>query len=150
MTFYFTLSSLHHLAVFALIGLLGAEFAVIRSDMTARDVKRLAALDIAYGITFAAILVIGLLRVFFGLKGADFYLANVFFWTKVGAFLLAALLSVVPTIRFILWRRALAKNPAALPSAPDVRGTRRWMAGEAALLATVPISAAALALNLLG
>ena len=148
MTFYFTLSSLHHLAVFALIGLLGAEFAVIRSDMTARDVKRLAALDIAYGITFAAILVIGLLRVFFGLKGADFYLANVFFWTKVGAFLLAALLSVVPTIRFIL--SGGARSPRTRPRCPPRRMSAAHSAGWRRAARDGPISAAALALKLLG
>lgn len=31
MTFYFTLSVLHHLAVFTLVGLLAAEIAVLRS-----------------------------------------------------------------------------------------------------------------------
>ncbi len=107
-------------------------------------------MDIAYGVTFAALLVIDLSRVFFGLKGAGFYLGNVFFWTKFGALLIAALLSIVPTIRFIFWRRALAKDPGALPAEDDVRSVRLWMVGETILLATVPISAAALALNLGG
>lgn len=147
MTFYFTLSVLHHLAAFTLIGLLAAEFALLRERMVPRDVIRLARLDIAYGLTFAVLLAIGLSRVFFGLKGADYYLANAFFWTKFVAFLLAALLSIVPTIKFIVWRRALARNPGALPAEGNIRGIRRWMLGEAILLATVPVSAAALALN---
>lgn len=43
MTFYFTLSVLHHLAVFTLVGLLAAEIAVLRERMAARDVIALRA-----------------------------------------------------------------------------------------------------------
>ena len=59
-------------------------------------------MDLVYGISAAIVLIVGLLRVFNFEKGAPFYAQNLFFWIKMAGFALVALLSIYPTIRFLL------------------------------------------------
>jgi putative membrane protein len=42
-----------------------------------------------------------------GAKPAEFYLESTTFWLKMAAFVAVALLSIMPTIRYAGWRRAL-------------------------------------------
>lgn len=148
MTQYYLLAILHHFAVFSLVAILAVELALVQPDLTAATIRRIGQLDAAYGALAGAILVIGFLRVFYGGKGADYYFSNPFFWTKIGAFLIVGILSAAPTIRFIGWRRALAKDSRARPKPDAVRGVRGWLIAELAVLATIPLSAAAMAQGL--
>jgi putative membrane protein len=59
------------------------------------------------GIAAGALLVIGLLRVFFFEKGADYYFHNHAFLAKLSVFIVIALLSIIPTVEFLSWRGAL-------------------------------------------
>ena len=111
------LASLHHLLVFALIAMLVAESVLLRGTINGAVLQRLARLDGGYGMTAGLLLAVGLLRVFYGVKGYDFYLHNPWFHAKVGCYVLVGLLSILPTIRFLRWRKALAANPAFVPAA---------------------------------
>ena len=51
--------------------------------------------------------VVGLLRVFYFEKGAAYYFSNHAFLTKLSVFVLLVLLSAVPTVWFLSWRRPL-------------------------------------------
>ena len=95
----------HHLLVFSLAGIIGAEFVLVRGDLGAATLKRLAGIDRHYGIIAALIVVVGICRVFFGLKGWEFYAYNWVFWAKIMAFIIVGLLSIIPTVRFISWSR---------------------------------------------
>ena len=145
MTQYYLLAVLHHFAVFSLVAILAMELALIHTDLTPAIIRRIGTLDMAFGALAGVVLIIGVLRVFYGGKGADYYFSNPFFWTKLGAFLIAGALSAPPTIRFIGWRQALAKGKIVRPNADAVRGVRGWMIAELAVLATIPLSAAAMA-----
>jgi putative membrane protein len=145
MTQYYILAILHHFAVFSLVAILAVELALIQTDLTPAIVRRIGKFDLAYGAVATAILIIGFLRVFYGGKGADYYFSNPFFWTKLCAFLIAAALSAPPTIRFIRWRQSIAKGKFVRPNADAVRGVRGWLIAELAVLATIPLSAAAMA-----
>ncbi len=61
---------LHHLAAFTLVSAVAIEFTVIRQEITHAEAKRLIAVDTVLGIAATALLVIGLLRVFYFEKGA--------------------------------------------------------------------------------
>ena len=91
------LAFLHHLAAFTLVAALAAEHVVFPD-------RRVRMLDAIYGASAGALLVIGLLRVFYFEKGAAFYFGNVFFIAKLALFVAAGLLSIYPTIMF---RRAV-------------------------------------------
>ncbi|MFK0688937.1 DUF2214 family protein [Mesorhizobium sp. IMUNJ 23033] len=102
------LAIIHHLLVFSLAGIIGAEFVLIRSDLPAATLKRLAGIDRHYGIIATLIIIVGIGRVFYGLKGWEFYAYNWMFWAKMAAFATVGLLSIIPTVRFISWNRQVA------------------------------------------
>jgi putative membrane protein len=91
------------------------------------------------------VIVIGIARVVWGIKGAEFYLSNPWFWTKMATFLIIGLLSIPPTIAILKWRKAQAADAAFLPPAADLVRSRRYVKHEAMLLAIVFASAAAMA-----
>ena len=78
------LASFHHLAVFSLAAILSAEIFLTAGAIDDRMALRLARVDAWFGIMAAIALAAGLLRVFLGAKGVDYYLANTFFWAQDG------------------------------------------------------------------
>jgi putative membrane protein len=58
-----------------------------------------------------------LLRVFYFEKGAAYYWSSHAFLTKFAVFVLVAILSAVPTIEFLSWRKAVraGQAPAVTP-----------------------------------
>jgi putative membrane protein len=60
---------LHHLCAFTLVSAVAIEFALIRSELTLSSARRLQVTDLVLGIAAGALLIIGLLRVFFFEKG---------------------------------------------------------------------------------
>ena len=99
---------------------------------------RVASVDNWYGILAVAILVVGFSRAIYAAKGWAYYQANGFFWAKIAAFVAVALLSIIPTIQIIRWRRALTADSAFLPAAPDIAGVRRFLWTEAVFFAFIP------------
>lgn len=139
------LAILHHIAIVTLIMLLGVEFALLRPGLSASDLRRLANIDAAYGVTAGLVIAIGICRVIWGAKGADFYLANVWFWAKMASFAAIGLLSLPPTMKLLAWRRALKQDASFLPPAADVAALRKFVHAEVALLALVVAFAATMA-----
>jgi putative membrane protein len=140
-----TLAVLHFVLIFALVGVLAAEAALVREGMDGAQAQRVAVLDRGYGAAAGLLLVVGFLRVFYGAKGAAFYLENPVFWAKIAAFALIAALSVPPTVRFIVWHRRACKEQGFKPAAADVRSARRLIAAQAAVLLVIPALAGAMA-----
>jgi len=87
----------------------------------------------------------GVCRVIWGGKGWTFYEMNPFFWAKILTFGLIAAASIIPTLRFIAWRRARKADPAFQPEPADVARVRRWLGIEALLLLPLLAFAAAMA-----
>lgn len=141
----FLLASLHHLLVYAIVAMLVTESALLRGTVDRSTVQRLAGIDLGYGLCAMLLIVAGVLRIVFGIKAYDFYLHNPWFHAKIGAFLLVGLLSILPTVRFLRWRKALAANPAYLPDAAEVAKMRGIVRFELILLAAVFVFAAAMA-----
>jgi putative membrane protein len=139
------LAILHHLLVFTLVVLLAMELTLVRKGLAPATITRVTAIDGTYGVVAGLVLIIGFLRVFFGLKGAEFYFSNGFFWAKIAAFAAVGLLSIPPTLRFLTWRRALRADPAFSPSDEEVSSVRRLLHIETVPLALIPIFAAAMA-----
>jgi putative membrane protein len=130
----------HHLLIFALFGILFAEFMMVRRGMEAAVVAKVAAIDLAYGAIAGLILIVGFSRAVFAAKGWTYYSHNLFFWAKIATFAVVGLLSVPPTLAFIRWRRA-----GTTPSDAEVASVRRYLHIELALFALLPALAAAMA-----
>ncbi len=135
----------HHLLVFSLAGIIGVEFVLIRGDLPAATLKRLTGIDRHYGIIAMLIVVIGVCRVIFGLKGWEFYVYNWVFWAKMAAFAIVGLLSIVPTVRFISWNRQATANPSFAVPAAELASVQTYIRAEAGIFLLIPIFAAAMA-----
>ena len=98
---------LHHLCAFTLVAALAIEFALIKQELTLGSARRLQVTDLVLGIAAGALLIIGLLRVFFFEKGAAYYWHNHAFLTKFGLFVVVGLLSIIPTREFLSWNGAI-------------------------------------------
>lgn len=141
----FILASLHHLLAFGLVAMLVTQSVLLSRNVDGTALKRLAGVDRGYGMVAMLLVVVGLLRVFQGIKGEDFYLHNPWFHAKMGAFVLAALLSILPTIRFIRWRKALKADPVYAPPESEVAAMRRIVRFELMLIAVILVAAAGMA-----
>jgi putative membrane protein len=98
---------LHHICAFTLVSALAIEFALIRGELTLSSARRLQVTDLVLGIAAGALLIVGLLRVFFFEKGAEYYFQSHAFLTKLTLFIVVGLLSIIPTVEFLSWRGAL-------------------------------------------
>ena len=145
MTTDLVLAVLHHLGVFTVAGIIAAEWALVRPGMSMEKVRQVTRIDALYGIAAGLVLLIGFARVYFGLKGSDFYVQNPVFWAKIGAFVAVGVLSIAPTLLFISWREKAKKDPAFMPSAAEIASARRYVKMEAHVFVLIPIFAAAMA-----
>ena len=92
---------LHHFAAFTMVAALAVEFILIRGPLDPGTARKLLRADMVYGLSATALLVIGLLRVFYFEKGAAYYFYNWAFIAKLALFVLVALLSIYPTVKFV-------------------------------------------------
>jgi putative membrane protein len=134
----------HYLGIFTALGLLVAELALFRPRMDAATVRLLPRLDLSYLVAVIAIIVTGLLRVFFFAKGPDYYAGNGIFWIKMALFLLVGLLSRPPTLLFLRLRKETAGLDATL-AAGRFRRARWFIVAELAVFALIPLAAALMA-----
>ncbi|MFZ0102541.1 MAG: DUF2214 family protein, partial [Pseudolabrys sp.] len=84
---------LHHVAAFTLVSALAVEFILIGQELSLATARRLVIADAVLGAAAGILLVVGLLRVFFFEKGADYYFHSHAFMTKFSIFIAVALLS---------------------------------------------------------
>jgi putative membrane protein len=145
MTADLILAILHHLLIFLMAGMLAAEFALVRHGMGREAVARLGRIDGAYGGLAGAIILIGIGRVIFGLKGWEYYVYYWAFWAKMAALVAVGLLSTLPTARITKWRRAAGADAGFAPAATEVDAVRNYLWAEAAVFALIPIFAAIMA-----
>jgi putative membrane protein len=134
----------HFLSIFALLAALAAEAALYRQRMAPATLALLRRLDFGYMLAAIAVLVTGLLRVFFFAKGPEFYAANPVFWVKMVLFLLVGLMSVPPTIHYIKTAKANRGGEITIPDR-TYRHIRGHLFGQLALFALIPLAAALMA-----
>lgn len=135
----------HHIAIFALFGMFIAEFVSIKPGLDRAGVRRVAAMDALYGGLAALVIIVGVLRLFYGAKGWAFYETNPWFWAKMAAFALMGIASIPPTLTILRWKREAADDPAKLPGEGEIKRVRRLLHIEALLLGAIPLLAAAMA-----
>ena len=137
------LAILHHLLVFGLAIMLAMELAYLRVDPV--PVTRLSRLDAGYGAVAVLILIVGVARVVWGAKGWVAYSSNPFFWGKIATFTAIGLISIVPTLQFMRWSKALKADAGFRPDPGEAARTARWVRVEVLLLLPLVAFAAAMA-----
>lgn len=101
--------------------------------------------DAMLGASGTALIVIGLLRVFYFEKGAAYYFSNYAFLTKLTVFIALAALSAVPTIEFLSWRKAVNAGQAPSPAAAKLNVVRRIIHVELMGVVVILLAAAVVA-----
>lgn len=139
------LAYLHFVALIGTASLLVAEHLLVRPDISGAALHRIRVVDGIYGALATAALATGLMRVFWGAKGSAYYVSNPVFHAKFGIFVLIALLSIWPTVRFIRWSRAAQRDAGFAPPAAELGRVRMLMRVQLLLLLTLPLLGAAMA-----
>lgn len=139
------LASAHHLAVFGLVGLYAAEFALLRPGLSGKAIAQLARIDAAYGAVAGIVIVVGIVRVIFGAVGWEYYVSNQMFWGKMAAFVVVGLLTIPPTLAIRRWAQVSKSDAGYTPPAAEVTANRRFIHLQAGVLLLIPIFAAAMA-----
>ena len=135
----------HHLLIFALVAVIAAEAVLMRPGLSGNALARLGRFDGIYGAVAVLILIVGFLRVFYGEKGSDYYFSNWAFHAKLTAFVVVGLLSILPTVRILRWRKAAAANPGYVVPDAEISGARGFLMAEMAVFVLIPIFAAMMA-----
>ena len=115
---------LHHVFAFTLVACIVYEFLTYHKSMTIEEARRIQRVDLVYGISAGLLLIVGLLRVFFFEKGVNYYIHNPFFWVKMAAFALVALMSIDPTVRYFRWNQFLKEGKSPEISEKEFKRTR--------------------------
>lgn len=145
MTLEALLAYAHILAILTMVVFLASEAALCRVEwMNAAVVQRLRRIDLIYGVAAGAVFVTGLLRVFLGAKGGEWYSNQPLLYVKLALFITIGLLSIKPTLMFARWQRELAAN-GALPAADQVQKARKLIMLQAHILPFIPLAAVFLA-----
>jgi putative membrane protein len=121
---------LHHLAAFTLVAAIAVEFVLIRQELTPSIARRLLATDAVLGVAAGLLFVIGLLRVFYFEKGAAYYFSSHAFMAKFSVFIAIGLLSIIPTVEFLSWRKALKAGQTPVPKENKIHLIRKLLQGE--------------------
>ena len=145
MTLEALLAYAHLLAILAMVVFISSEAALCRAEwMNARVVERLAKVNLIYGIGAAAVLLTGLARIGWGVKGSAWYWHNGLLHLKLALFVAVVLMSIKPTLMFRRWLKQL-KAGGTLPAEDEVKAARQWLMWQAHLIALIPLAAVFLA-----
>ena len=79
------LAFLHHLAAFTVVASLAIEVALFKPPLSLAQARRLQVTDLAFGISAAVLLLVGLLQVMYFGKGPHYYWHDAYFIVKFSA-----------------------------------------------------------------
>jgi len=136
---------LHHVAAFTVVAALAVEVALFKPPLSLTQAQRLVRTDTIFGASAAILLAVGMLRVWYFEKGPAYYWHDAFFLIKFGAFLVAALISVYPTVTFLSWNRGLKAGVAPEIPAGRTRSVRMCLMLELSAILVILLCAALMA-----
>ncbi|KGM40644.1 membrane protein [Aquabacterium sp. NJ1] len=135
----------HIVAILSVVVFLTSEAALCRAEwLNAAVVRRLARVDLIYLAAAIAVLLTGVARTWWGMKGTGWYWQQPLLHLKLTLFVVIGLISIKPTMSFTRWRKQLDAT-GALPDEAEVRSVRKLIMLEAHLLVLIPLAATLLA-----
>ena len=139
------LAYFHFAAIFVLFAYIVAEMMILRGTLDAEHLRRLGRIDIIYFGAAMAVLATGFLRAIFGMKGPDYYFSWWPIYAKLGTFVVIGVISVIPTLAYIRWRRMLERDAAWKVPADEQKKMLRIVMIELHLAALIPVFAVIMA-----
>jgi putative membrane protein len=139
------LAFFHISAILALVVFATSEAALCRAEwMNAQVVDRLVRVDRIYWIALIAVVLTGLARIFWGIKGAAWYWSNWLLHVKLTMTVIVLALSVRPTLRFRRWQ-AVLRSGGTLPTQAEVTQVRKMVMISTHIVPLIPLAAVFLA-----
>jgi putative membrane protein len=135
----------HHAAAFTVVAALAVEVALFKPPLSLLQARRLLRTDIIFGASAGAVLIVGLLRVAYFEKGQAYYWHDAFFLVKFGAFIVAALISIYPTVTFLSWRKSLQSGTVPQIAAAHAQRVRLCLMLELTAIVVILLCAAFMA-----
>jgi putative membrane protein len=133
---------LHYIGIMAMMGALVTEHVLLKPGMKKSQILSLAMVDTIYGMSALLVLASGLLRWFIvDPKGMEFFNTNPLFHIKVTLFVVIAVLSVFPTLKFMKWRKLAKQDDSFTVSVEDPKKQLMIIRIELLLLAVIPLLA---------
>lgn len=139
------LAWIHFLLAFLLVGALVAEVFILRLPVDGRVAQLLTRVDLFYGVSAGLLIAAGVSRVIWGAKGWVYYQAEPFFWAKMATFAGVGLISILPTMTFLRWRRAATSSDTFVAPEAEVKRIRSYVVGEVHLIAILLLFAGLMA-----
>jgi len=101
---------IHYLSFMVCFGALVLERKILKTSPNREESISIVVIDIIYGLAALTLLISGIMRVLYFGQGTEFYTNNPLFWIKVALFIFVGVLSLYPTITYILWSIPLIKG----------------------------------------
>jgi putative membrane protein len=141
MTLEAILASLHLVAFLTLVVFMSSQAALCRPEwLNEAVVKRLVKLGALVAVVLLLVLLTGVARVVWGVKGGAWYGGQPLFHVKTTLFLLVVVLAIRPLFIFRRWHAQLQAG-AGLPAASEIKAARRWVMGAAHLVPVIAVVA---------
>ena len=131
----------HYLGIILCFGALMFERIILKVNLSKNETISIIIADVIYGIAGLAILIAGILRVKYFGQGSEFYTSNPIFWVKVSLYIVIGLISLYPTITYILWAIPLSKNELPVISENLIKRFKLIILTELAGFAVIPFFA---------
>ncbi len=100
----------HYLSLMLCFGALVFERIRLKPSPDRGEAISLILADVVYGGAGIVLLISGILRVRSFGQGTEFYVHNPIFWVKIVLFIVVGLISLYPTITYILWALPISKG----------------------------------------
>lgn len=144
MTLEIILSASHILLIMGWVSFLAAQTALSHADwMSAPVLRRLMRLDYYAWLCALLLLLSGVLRLYYGMKGWAFFATQWTLYLKIMVFGFLLLIEFWVTLQHRLWWRA-HEDSASLPDAPHIRNVRKALMLQTHLMIALPILGAML------
>ena len=132
---------IHYLGIILCFGALMFERIILKTNLSRNETISIIIADVIYGLAGLAILITGILRVKYYGQGGAFYTSNPIFWAKVSLYVVIGLLSLYPTITYVLWAIPLSKNKLPVISENLVKRFKLIIMTELVGFAVIPFFA---------
>jgi putative membrane protein len=131
---------IHYASIMLMIASLLGEHLLLKQELAATEARTIQRLDIVYGASAATVLVTGLLRMYLE-KGFAYYNHHIGFHILFGIFIVAALLSIYPTMVFLRLRSNAQATGSHQLAPGQFRKIQMIVRAEMALLLLAPFFA---------
>ena len=133
---------LHYLSFMVCFGTLIFERICLKVNLDRKLAISMVLADLVYGFAGIILLVSGILRVKYFGQGGAFYTHNPVFWIKVGMFIVVGLISLYPTVTYLLWSIPLIKGKLPIVTDKLISRLQRLINIELIGFALIPLFAA--------